>query len=288
MRKILVVTFSLLALTHICQAEAAIDPYDVLSETIGIQPPHESSISPLIRRHTYRLRLFNGNGYIKLNKALDAFSALSQEKIESYTDVKRAFLQSHLWAVFDWTTELRTRLNEPESLREIANGRKLQSKLASLIKRLALSEAQILALPNTMMATIESGNFSQEHDVNAPRKPFFPSDLYDVEGPWVSLQKRNYTLLAENHAAEKSFRSAFLISDEFKLILSPLYMTVQIRTYTKLSAYFEKKTSPRSCYVCHPASRTDTRELCHEGNWSRELSSRLYRMPLWNRYSFSK
>ena len=120
---------------------------------------------------------FGDETYAKFNNALDAFAALPQTEIESYSDVKRALLQRHLWKLFDVTNPYQW--TDPYSGEHRVVGRKLQGrrnalqpKIASLIRRLALTREQILNLPNTLAATFESGEFAGLHDATAPFKPF--------------------------------------------------------------------------------------------------------------------
>jgi hypothetical protein len=213
---------------------------------------------------------FGGKTYKKFNAALDAFGALPRKKIEAYSDVKRALLQRHLWAVFDATTPHRNPQFRNVVRSHSANRAEAQKKLATLIRRLALTKAQILALPDTRAATVKSAGFPQRHDPKDPFKPFLPADLYAKESSWVCLGKVSRPVPAVHHSGTNQWRSAFLpfmrapggrketlkcierhnnkkvfpvgtqfalitqtflISDEGEMILSPLISEIQLRAY---------------------------------------------------------
>ena len=61
--------------------------------------------------------------------------------------------------------------------------------LVTLIRRVALTKDEIVELPDTLAATVNSGRFPQEHDPADRFKPFLPADLYAQESSWVCLGK---------------------------------------------------------------------------------------------------
>ncbi len=87
----------------VCGTEDVADPYDVLYDVIMVRKDGktktENETGPMI------LNLsefpFDDGTYDRLNAALDGFAALPQERIEAYSDIKRALMQRHLWKVFD-------------------------------------------------------------------------------------------------------------------------------------------------------------------------------------------
>lgn len=260
--------------SDVCGAEEAADPYDVLYDVIMTRYGKDgksyaqNESSPLIYRTSDFP--FGEKTYKKFYAAMDALDALPQEKIEAYSDVKRALLQHHLWAVFDATTP-----NPHPRFRDVvrshlANRAEAQKKIARLIQRLALNKAQILALPDTRAATVKSAGFPQRHDPKDPFKPFLPADLYAKESSWVCLGKVPRPVPALFHSDTSQWRSAFipfmrapggrkatlkcierhnnkeqfpvgtqfalitqtiLISDEGEMILSPLISEIQLRAY---------------------------------------------------------
>ncbi len=189
--------------------------------------------------------------------------------------MKRALLQRHLWKLFDVTNphrwiDPRTGDHRVASRNHSDRRAAVQPKIASLIQRLALTRAQILALPDTRAVTVKSGVFAQSHDPADQFEPFLPTDLYAKESSWVCIgtdetipvdlhverlkwrsafysfirlpKGRPETLeYIENRARSKErfpvgtqvalIEQAFLISDEGEMILSPLIVSIQLRAY---------------------------------------------------------
>jgi hypothetical protein len=125
---------------------------------------------------------------------LDEFLAKDGEKLIR-EPIKRAFLQRDLWAVFDWT----------RSFHSDGPGRNLRTRLARVIRRLALSPQEIKALPDNFAA------------VAATKKvEGFPGDLWDTRGPWVLIGDNNKNTngartLTPVHESFFGGRSAFLV-----------------------------------------------------------------------------
>ena len=276
---LLVLTLGQLLTGRVRGAEDAADPYDVLYDVIMTRygPDGKSYVeneaSPAIS--AWSDFPFGDKIYDKFNVALDAFAAIPQARIEEYSDVKRALLQRHLWEVFDTTFPFEWgrgawsgRQQFPKS--HLDRRAAVQPTIASLIRRLALTKAQIRALPNTMSATVEAGGFAQHHDPRDRFKPFLPADLYSQESSWICVGEDERPIPAGNHTRELDMRStflpfmrlpggrtetlsflkqsknrklfpvgtkfalveqAFLISDDGEMILSPLIVSIQLRAY---------------------------------------------------------
>lgn len=206
---------------RVCGAEETADPYDVLYDVLMTRfgpdgeayGTHESSPS-----------IFNGSNFPfddmtfdKIDVALDSFGALPQEKIEAYSDIQRALMQRHLWHLFDATLPMSWLTTGPNrKLVKVTRAKShtdrreaLRPKIASLIQRLALTKAQILALPDTRATTLKSGGFARKHDPRDSLKPFLPADVYAKEGSWVCIGYENESP-APDHSDKLKFRSAFL------------------------------------------------------------------------------
>ncbi len=257
-------------------AEDAADPYNVLYDVIMTRYGKdgksyaENESAPVIFSSSEFP--FGDKTFKKFSAAMDAFSALPQAKIEAYDDIKRALLQRHLWKVFDATTPVSWK-HEGKTYRLSHSDRRVavRPKIASLIQRLALTRAQILALPNTRVATVKSGGFAERHDPRDRFKPFLPADLYSKESSWICLGEDKHPIPASQHTGKLNGRSmflqfmrlpeghtetlrymeklknrmeifpvgtqfalieqAFLISDDGELILSPLIVSIQLRAY---------------------------------------------------------
>ena len=158
---------------------------------------------------------FDDRTFDKFGAALNAFATLPQEDIDEYNDVKRALLQRHLWKVFDttfnwdwgpdWWWSGRKSFPKTHLDRRAA----VQPTIASLIRRLALTKEQILALPNPIAATAKSGGFAKAHDPTDRFKPFLPTDLYAKDSSWICLGEDKEPIPAGEHTSKLSSRSVF-------------------------------------------------------------------------------
>jgi hypothetical protein len=204
-----------LSLTQICHSEELTDPYDQLYDIIVTRTTHDGKT---YGENTAVPLLWNSSSYLlddethqRFVAALDRFSALSTEEINAYGNIRRALLQRHLWAVFDWSTVRRPPTFKPEPQKLKSARFTIQRKVASLMKRIALSEAEIRALPNPMKATIQSGAYPENYDAQDGHEPFLPADLFDEDGAWVCLDTSVNELPAKSHSESAEWRSAFLV-----------------------------------------------------------------------------
>ena len=153
--------------------------------------------------------------YKKLNAALDAFAALPQKRIEAFSDLQRAIMQRHLWKLYDMSHPEYWRKSTGE---EIATPRSHSSRraatrprVASLIHRLALTREQILALPNTLEATMKSSGAPKHHDPKDLFKPYLPTDIFAKDSAWICMGDKDTSepVPAEVHAQKFGWRSTF-------------------------------------------------------------------------------
>ena len=94
--------------------------------------------------------------------------------------LERAVFQHDLWAIFDWAAA--------EGAADFPEAReKLERRLATVIRRLALSPDEIRGLPDTYAAAVGSHQFPAAYDPAQPHRAFLPPDLFQPDGPWVSL-----------------------------------------------------------------------------------------------------
>lgn len=268
---------------RVCEAEEPSDPYDVLYDVImtrygpdGKAYGMNESTPSIFKESNFP---FDDRTYNKLHTALDAFAALPQEKIETYSDIRRAIMQRHLWQLFDATLPFRW-IGVQSSWSRNHPGRRdaARPKIASLIQRLALTKAQILALPDTRAVTVEAGGFPPQHDPQDALKPFLSPDLYAKDSSWVGIGFADPP--SPFHQNKVKFRSAFvsfmrlpggrtetldylarlkpkyeqfpvgtqfalierafLISNEGEMILSPLTVSISLRAYLDV-----ERTAPK-------------------------------------------
>jgi len=207
--------------SHAGAAEPA-DPYDVLTDVLMTRIGRDGKsyaqdeTSPAI--FSWSEFPFDDRTFKKFDAAMDALGALPQEKIEAYSDVQRALLQRHLWEVFDttfnwnwwkgdWYWGGRKYFPKTHMDRRKAN----QPKIASLIRRLALTTKQIRGLPDTLAATRKAGGFATAHDPKDRFQPFLPADLYSPkESSFICLVEDQHPVPASTHTGKLRGRSMFL------------------------------------------------------------------------------
>ena len=160
------------------------------------------SVDPILWSNTKHL--LAGESRRSAVAALDEFIAKHGERLIE-DPLKRAVLQRDLWAIFDWTCG-RDGGGQAGFAAERAA---LQASLATAIRRVALTRAQIVALPNTYAAAVESGRFAEEPDAANPTSPFLPPDLLDPNGPWLNLFRPGDGIAASLHVRSFDARSTF-------------------------------------------------------------------------------
>jgi len=144
----------------------------------------------------------------RIMKILDEFLETDGERLIQ-DPVKRAILARDLWWVFDWSVERQPEYNQPAYEKE---KQELQSRLAEVMRRVALTPEEIRTLPSNYALAANSGQFGKEYDPSHPNRPFLPPDLFDPNGPWVQLYGNgpNMEPVASSHAHTFS-RSTFLV-----------------------------------------------------------------------------
>lgn len=105
--------------------------------------------------------------------------------------VKRAMLQRDLWLVFNWLQgEHSVDWNAGPKLNSAAvreSRKRLLSRVAAVIERLALSPDEILKLPDNYAAAVASHKYAKQFNSQKPAEPFLPPDLFGEHGPWVCV-----------------------------------------------------------------------------------------------------
>jgi hypothetical protein len=159
------------------------------------------ALDPPFWRHTTYLLAQPSHG--KALRILDEFLQTHAEN-QIHDPVKRAMLQRDLWAVFDWSVKMSPGYEKEKQ--------ELQTRLAEVLGRLALSSEQIGLLPDNYAQAVASGQFAKEYDPDHRERAFLPPDLFEPQGPWVELEGPGKALpVAEQHDSFFSGRSSFLI-----------------------------------------------------------------------------
>lgn len=160
----------------------------------------EDRLEPLLWTESTRLQ--EGDD---ADRAVGVLENLLREgsDLDSRPAIHRAVLQRDLWLVANWL----------EGRADTETSRKLQTPLARAIGRLALTKEQIGRLVDSYQVAASSGTFAAEFDPLRPEDAYLPPDLFDPEGPWVSLGMPEGPT-APRHLADGDNRftnSAFLV-----------------------------------------------------------------------------
>jgi hypothetical protein len=146
--------------------------------------------------------LLTGPSHQAALAVLDEFLATAAEqKIRS--PLARAILQRDLWAVFDWCVS--------RSDEHPAEARELESRLAQIMRRVALSAEEVQALPENYSAAVHSHALAVRYDPVERETPFLPPDLFDPKGPWACIGLPYGEPLAVSHTYFVRGRSSFLV-----------------------------------------------------------------------------
>ena len=167
----------------------------------ALDPPLWPSSSHLLAKPSHE----------RVIKILDEFLETHSEHLIQ-DPVKHAMLQRDLWSVFDWSAHREPpRLGEPSYEKET---QELQTRLAEIMRRLALSSQAIRALPSNYAQAVGSGEFAKQYDPQHRDRAFLPPDLFDARSSWVQVAAQGSTLETEPAAAahaEQFSRSSFVI-----------------------------------------------------------------------------
>jgi hypothetical protein len=169
----------------------------------------EDSLDPMLWQQSEHLLSQPSHGVAL--RVLDEFLGTHAENLIQ-EPLKRAVLQRDLWAVFDWSVQQSPWKEQPGYDDE---KRDLQTRLAEVLRRLALTQEQIKSLPDNYAQAVASGAFAAKYDPTQPQQPFLPEDLFDPRGPWVCITPSpdsiGYGGVAKMHFTNLSGRSVFRV-----------------------------------------------------------------------------
>jgi len=155
-------------------------------------------IDPLLWRETkYLLTEPSHSQTIRL---LDEFLEARAERLIG-DPVRRAVFQHDLWAVFDW---LAGGGGDNQDARVA-----LMTRLARLIRRVALDHDQIERLPDNYAMAVESQMFADGFDPADRGRAFLPRGMFGAGGPWVAISSPRP--VAAQHAGELSHSAFFVL-----------------------------------------------------------------------------
>src|SRR5277367_1564786 len=161
------------------------------------------SLDPLLWSETKYL--LEGRSHRQALALADEFLRTHGER--QVTDpLRRAILQRDVWAVYYWAYQ-----PADEERPHPAERRELMAKLGPIVRRLALSPAELAALPDTYADALERREFPAAYDPAFPNRAFLPPDLFDPAGPWICLGAPELDLAAPMHDASFVARSVFFV-----------------------------------------------------------------------------
>ena len=147
--------------------------------------------------------LLTGLSYQQAIQLLDGFLATHAENLVN-DPLKRAMFQRDLWAVFDWLT------SQPDPYS--SQRRALETRLAQIIRRVALTKEQITSLPDNYALAVQSNVYPANAQPDNPQAAFLPSDLFAPNSAWIPMGREGGPI-AMAHTEQAPFlgRSVFLI-----------------------------------------------------------------------------
>ena len=215
MRVTLCLTVLVLSATLGFGASAAPDPIEALHRVIMIRADAgrtsdgTGETDPLLwDNSTY---FVSGTSRTRLQAALDAVNRLSDDDISASSPAKRALVQNRLWAVFDY---LNGKLFSPRTAIS-APGQAYLAAITQAMARLALTEAEIAALPDPLAEAERSDHWSAVPTPAGGPEVFLPAGLEANGGRWTLLGREKAEPSALFHVQFTGGRTTFLLLARF-------------------------------------------------------------------------
>src|SRR5206468_3245533 len=79
--------------------------------------------------------------------------------------------------------------------------RALGTRLARIIRRVALTKDQIDHLPDNYAAAVKSRTFPVSYDPQHPDRAFLPTNVFEASGPWLDITGSFVEPIAGQHTA---------------------------------------------------------------------------------------
>lgn len=122
---------------------------------------------------------------------LEAVERLPTSQMEEQSPSRRLILLKDLWAVFDRLEMVDSRWpvkndRQEVDMKAVARTEKLLRRLALIMQRLELTDEEVAALPNALEISADKNLYPKMFDPATADKAFLPSDLLDMNGPWVA------------------------------------------------------------------------------------------------------
>jgi hypothetical protein len=125
----------------------------------------------------------------RVTARLEAVEKLPAAQMEGQSAERRVIFLRDLWPVFDGLQRARVaaRGAGEATAKAVARRDELLRRVAGIMKRLELTEEEVRALPNAVRVIADKKLYPKSFNPASPGEPFFPIDLLDKDGPWVSF-----------------------------------------------------------------------------------------------------
>jgi len=122
---------------------------------------------------------------------LEAVEKLPPAQLEEQSALRRLIFLGDLWPAFDGLHQARVQvpLDKEATAKAVSRRDELLRRVASLMKRLELTEDEVRVLPNAFALVGDKKLYSKSFDPSSPSKPFFPVELLDKDGPWLTYSR---------------------------------------------------------------------------------------------------
>lgn len=126
--------------------------------------------------------LWGDSDYLLQGKRAEEVAAVLEEFVQKRGEtlmedpLRRALFQRDLWLVANWAAESGG-----------DGAEKLLQRLVPVIQRVALTREQIGQLPDNYALAVAAGKIPARFDAAKPQQGFLPRELWQADGPWVSL-----------------------------------------------------------------------------------------------------
>jgi hypothetical protein len=145
---------------------------------------------------------------------LEAVEKLPPAQLEEQSVARRLIFLRDLWPVFDGLHQalVQVPLDKEATAKAVSRRDELLRRVASLMKRLELTEDEVRALPNALQLVGDKKLYPNSFDPSAPSELFFPAELLDKDGPWVTYARdKEASAGGTAHMSFVKYRSLFTL-----------------------------------------------------------------------------
>ena len=145
---------------------------------------------------------------------LEAVENLPPALLDEQSVARRLISLRDLWPVFDGLHQalVEVPLDKEATAKAVSRRDELLRRVAGLMRRLELTEDEVRALPNAFKVVGDKKLYPQSFDPSSPSRPFFPVELLDKNGPWVTYSREQEPSAGGTaHMSFVKYRSLFTL-----------------------------------------------------------------------------